>query len=110
MARIRELRAQAPDAARREAPLACATMVFARIEDDGKRALAAGERRLGALYGSGMESAAGRFGVLGTAAECRARAAGLAEAGVEHLLLSPIVDGDLDAQLERLSGLREGVK
>jgi len=106
MARIRELRAQAPDPARRDTPLTCATMVFARIDDDGTRALAVGERRLGALYGSGMESAAGRFGVLGTAAECRERVAGLAEAGVQHLLLSPIVDGDLDTQLERLSALR----
>jgi len=98
MERIREWRGAAP--------IASALMSFARIERDGAGALARARRRLGALYGSQTESAAARFGIVGTIETCRARVAEIAAAGVEHLLFSPIADGgDLDEQLEALARL-----
>jgi probable F420-dependent oxidoreductase len=107
MARIRLLREQAPEPARRTARVHCALMAFARVDEDRDRALSVASRRLGALYGSGMESAPSRFGVVGSTSECRERVAALAAAGVDDLLLSPIVDGDLDAQLERFAALQQ---
>ena len=98
MERIRELRGAEP--------IVCALMAFGRIESDAQRALANTSRRLTAMYGAGMESAAPRFGVVGTADACRARVRELAAAGVEHLVLSPIIEGDLEDQLERLATLR----
>jgi probable F420-dependent oxidoreductase len=97
MARIREL-------AGSSRPIVCALMAFARIERDGRSALARAQHRLGALYGTETRSAAERFGIIGTIEQCRERIAELAAAGVEHLLLSPIVEGDdLDTQLEALA-------
>jgi probable F420-dependent oxidoreductase len=88
-------------------PITCALVSFTRIEPDGTSALARARRRLGALYGPVAESAAARFGIVGTAETCQARVAEIAAAGVGHLLFSPITDGDdLEEQLEILAGIR----
>ncbi|MEA2624253.1 MAG: hypothetical protein QOD06_298, partial [Candidatus Binatota bacterium] len=106
MARIRELRQEAPSAARRRAPLACALMAFARVDADADRGLRRAQQRLGALYGPETQSTAARFGVVGTLEDCRARVAELAAAGVEHLVLSPIASGEeIDDQLEQLAAI-----
>lgn len=86
--------------------IACALMAFVRIDPDRESAVARARRKLGSLYGKGTESAAERFGVVGSFDECRDRVAALGDAGVEHLLLSPISDGDLEAQLELVARLR----
>jgi probable F420-dependent oxidoreductase len=89
------------------APIVCALMSFTRIERDATSALARARRRLGALYGPDTESAAARFGIVGTVETCQARVTEIAAAGVEHLLFSPITDGgDLEEQLEILAGIR----
>ncbi len=97
MARVRELA--------EGRSITCALMSFVRVEPDRDDALARARRRLGALYGEGMEGAADRFGVIGTLDDCRKRVAKLADAGVEHLVLSPIVDGDLRPQLDSIAEL-----
>ncbi|MGH7818438.1 MAG: hypothetical protein ACREQ9_01570, partial [Candidatus Binatia bacterium] len=82
----------------------CALMAFARVDRDAARAVAGTAQKLGALYGSETESAARRFGVVGTIEDCRARVAELAAAGVEHLVFSPIGSGEeIDEQLEQLA-------
>ncbi len=89
------------------APIACALVSFSRIERDAASALARARRRLGALYGPDTESAAARFSIVGTVETCQARVREIAAAGVEHLLFSPITDGDdLAEQLDILAGIR----
>jgi len=107
LAEIRELRAAAPDPERRGAPLAAALMSFARVERDRSSALERAAARLGQMYGAATAPAAARFGIVGSPEDCRSRIAELEEAGVEHLVFSPI--GSLDEtteQLERLASLR----
>ena len=104
LARLRDLRAEAPDAERRGAPLTMAMQTFVRTEDDRERALARVTARLGAMYGAETERAAGRFAIVGTQEDCRRRLTELADAGVEHLICSPVVESDdLEEQLERLA-------
>jgi alkanesulfonate monooxygenase SsuD/methylene tetrahydromethanopterin reductase-like flavin-dependent oxidoreductase (luciferase family) len=104
LGRLRELRAEAPDEERRGIPLTMAMQTFVRMEDDRERALASVSARLGAMYGAETQRAAGRFAIVGNKEDCRRRLAELADAGVEHLICSPVVvSADLEDQLERLA-------
>jgi len=104
VARLRDLRAEATDERRREIPLTMAMQTFVRTENDRERALSRVTARLGAMYGAETQRAAGRFAIVGTREDCRQRLAELAEAGVEHLIFSPVlVSDDLEDQLERLA-------
>ncbi len=52
------------------------------------------------MYGRPMESAAARYCVVGSAAECQAAVQRYADVGVEHVILTPLTYGD---------GLREQI-
>ena len=99
--RMTRIRALAGDRA-----ITCALVAFVRIDPDRETSLARTRRRLGALYGKETESAAERFAITGSVEECRDRVAGLEDAGVEHLVLSPIWDGDPRQQLDVIATLR----
>lgn len=104
--RIRELRASAPDPARRDAPFTMATQVFVRVDDDRQRALDRIGARLGSMYGAATSRAAGRFAMAGTIDDCRRHAAELAAAGTEHFIFSLVAGEDeVEEQLERLARL-----
>ena len=58
------------------------------------------------MYGRDMGAEAGRYTVVGPIGECREKLARYPEAGVEHLILSPLAYGEeLAPQLERLERL-----
>lgn len=75
-------------------PLAAGLLAFALLEDDEAAARERAAAVLGAMYGRPMEAAAARYCVLGGAAACRDAVARYAAAGVEHLILSPLVPGE----------------
>ena len=87
-----------------ERSIAGAMMAFARIDDRREAALERASARLGAMYGAATAPAAGRYGVGGAHDDCRAKIAELRDAGVEHLIFSPIYGpAELIPQLERLA-------
>lgn len=69
-------------------------MTFAVVDPDRGTALQRAGAILGAMYGRNMESAAARYCIAGTADDCRAAAHRYADAGVEHLVLTPLAYGD----------------
>jgi probable F420-dependent oxidoreductase len=89
--RIRTLAAAAGRAAR---PITAALMTFAVVDPDRASALQRAGAILGAMYGRSMESAAARYCIAGTPDDCRAAAQRYADAGVEHLVLTPLAYGD----------------
>jgi probable F420-dependent oxidoreductase len=80
------------DAAAR--PITAALMTFAVVDPDRASALQRAGAILGAMYGRSMESAAARYCIAGTPDDCRAAAQRYADAGVEHLVLTPLAYGD----------------
>jgi probable F420-dependent oxidoreductase len=105
LSRIREIRGEVTDAERRNAPFAAALVAFARIAESRAAAVERTAARLTAMYGAATAPAAARFAIAGTADDCRERAAALAAAGVEHLVLSPIATlEEYDEQLAELAG------
>ena len=105
--RMTKIRLLAADAERTKARIAGAILAFAYIDEDRQAALKRTARILGRMYGRDME-AEGRYTVVGPIGECREKLARYAEAGVEHMILSPLAYGEeLAPQLERLERLRD---
>lgn len=90
-ARIRTLAAEAGRAAR---PITAALMTFAVVDPDRSSALHRAGAILGTMYGRNMEGAAARYCIVGTPEDCRAAAQRYADAGVEHLVITPLAYGD----------------
>ncbi len=101
MARIRE---RATAAGRDGSSITAALMTFALVDPDRDAALRRAGAVLGAMYARPMQSAAERYCIVGTAEDCAAAVHRFAEAGVEHLILTPLGYGD-DApeQIRRLA-------
>ena len=91
--RLTRIRTQA-DESGRAGPITAALMTFAVVDPDRSTALQRAGAILGAMYGRNMESAAARYCIAGTADDCRAAAQRYADAGVEHLVLTPLAYGD----------------
>jgi len=88
-----------------ERPITAALMTFASIDDDRDVAVERTTAILGTMYGRDMRSAATRYCIAGTADDCRAAVERFAEAGVEHLILTPLAYGDgTGEQIRRLAG------
>jgi probable F420-dependent oxidoreductase len=98
--RFARIRALADERGRRE-PITPALMTFAVVDSDRDAAVQRAGAMLGAMYGRNMDSAAARYCVAGTPADCRAVVARYAEAGVQHLILTPLAYGDGTAVLVR---------
>ncbi|MBI2963107.1 MAG: TIGR03619 family F420-dependent LLM class oxidoreductase [Deltaproteobacteria bacterium] len=94
LATIRRIRAAQGDEAARARPLAAAVMCFALADESRERALERAGPWLSRMYRRPMESAAARFGILGSPEECREAARRYRAAGVEELVLSPLAHGD----------------
>jgi alkanesulfonate monooxygenase SsuD/methylene tetrahydromethanopterin reductase-like flavin-dependent oxidoreductase (luciferase family) len=88
---------------RGDGTITAALMTFAAVDDDREAAVQRAGAILGAMYGRDMRSAAARYCVVGTAAECRAAVERFANAGVEHLILTPLAYGD--GTLEQIRAL-----
>jgi len=102
MARITEMTVQAGRGDRR---ITAALMTFALVDDDRHGALRRAGQVLGAMYGRAMDRAAERYCIVGTAGDCRAAVDGYAQAGVEHLILSPLAaPGETLQQIRLLAG------
>jgi len=96
-ARIRTL----ADARGRTQDLTAALMTFAVVDADRNVALQRAGAILGSMYGRNMDSAAARYCVAGTAADCRDAVERYAEAGVQHLILTPLAADDGSAAMVR---------
>lgn len=75
-------------------PITAALMTFAVVDADRAVAVQRAAAILGAMYGRNMESAAARYCIAGTADDCRTAARRYADAGVEHLVITPLAYGD----------------
>jgi probable F420-dependent oxidoreductase len=91
--RMARIRALADDQGRAEQPITAALMTFAVVDPDRGTALQRAGAILGTMYGRSMESAAARYCIAGTAEDCRAAAQRYADAGVEHLVITPLAYG-----------------
>jgi probable F420-dependent oxidoreductase len=96
-ARIRALAAERG----RTQDLTPALMTFAVVDRDHSAAVERAGAILGGMYGRDMNSAAARYCVAGTPADCRAAVERYAEAGVQHLILTPLAYGDGTAEVIR---------
>jgi len=102
--RMQQIRALAADSARPQRAIAAALMTFACVDDDRARAVEIAAGIMGAMYGRDMRAAAQRYCILGPAVDCRAAARHFADAGVEHLILTPLAYGDgALAQIRKLA-------
>ena len=84
-------------------PITAALMTFAVVDPDRNAALERAGAILGAMYARPMQTAAARYCVAGTADDCRAALQRYADAGVEHLILTPLAYGD--GTLEQIHAL-----
>ncbi len=102
--RLRELRASAPDPARRTAPFTMAVQSFVRIEPDRATALARVQAQLERMYGAETGKAGGRFALFGVPEDVRERVDELARIGVDHFVASLVAtDDEIETQVERLA-------
>lgn len=102
--RFARIRDWAREEGRADHPLTGAVMSFAAIDPDRDAAVKHAGTILGAMYGRPMESAAARYCVVGSPAECRAAVERYADVGVEHIILAPLAYGDaLRAQIRALA-------
>jgi len=92
--RFTRIRTLADENGRVGQPITAALMTFAVVDPDRSTALQRAGAILGAMYGRSMESAAARYCIAGTADDCSAAAQRYADAGVEHLVLTPLAYGD----------------
>ncbi len=92
--RFARIRALADACGRAAHPITAALMTFAVVDADRTVALQRAGAILGAMYGRSMESAAARYCIAGTPDDCRAAAQRYADAGVEHLVITPLAYGD----------------
>ena len=91
--RVARIRTLAETSGRAAGPITAALMTFAVVAADRTSALQHAGAMLGAMYGRNMESAAARYCIAGTADDCRAAAQRYADAGVEHLVITPLAYG-----------------
>jgi probable F420-dependent oxidoreductase len=96
-ARIRTL----ADARGRTQDIVPALMTFAVVDADRNVAVQRAGAILGSMYGRNMDSAASRYCIAGTPADCRAAVERYAEAGVQHLILTPLASDDGSAEMVR---------
>lgn len=89
MTRIRGLAAEQGRAADVLTP---ALMTFAVVDRDRSAAVGRAATALGAMYGRNMDAAV-RYCIAGDAAECRETVRRYADAGVQHLILTPLAYG-----------------
>ncbi len=102
--RMARVRTQATAAGRDGAAITAALMTFALVDPDRDAALQRAGAILAAMYGRPMHTAAERYCVVGTAEQCAAAAREFADAGVEHLVLTPLGYGDdTREQIRRLA-------
>lgn len=87
------IRALADACGRGTHPITRALMTFAVVDADRDAAVRQAATMLGTMYGRNMDSAAARYCVAGTPADCRAAASAYTAAGVEHLILTPLAYG-----------------
>jgi probable F420-dependent oxidoreductase len=92
--RMAHIRSMAAEHGRDAGAITAALMTFAVVDRDRSVAVQRATAMLGAMYGRSMESAAERYCVAGTPDECRQAVARFADAGVEHLILTPLAYGD----------------
>lgn len=102
--RFARIRSLAREHGRGDHPMTMAVMAFASIDPDRAAAIKRAGLMLGAMYARPMESAAARYCIAGDAAACRAAARRYADAGVEHLILTPLAYGDDVLEQVRLLG------
>lgn len=89
---------------RRGSKITGAMQAFARVDETREAAIDRAAQRLRSMYGQDTAAVAGRYGVLGTADDCRERIRSLAESGVDHLIFSIFATPEeLDGQLEQLA-------
>jgi len=92
--RFARIRMLAAEAGRGALPITAALMTFAVVDADRTSALQRTAAILGTMYGRNMESAAARYCIAGTPEDCRAAAQRYADAGVDHLVITPLAYGD----------------
>lgn len=102
MARIRTF---AEELGRAGRSITAALMTFAAVDRERDKAVQRAGAILGAMYERDMHSAAARYCIAGTPQDCRGAVARYADAGVEHLILTPLAygDGTID-QVRALAG------
>ncbi len=107
-ARMERIHALAAEAGRNSHGLAGALLTFAFVDPDRGKALDRAAGMLGAMCGRDMRTAAERYAIVGPPEECRERIERLREAGVGHLILSPMAhrEEEVALQVERLRELR----
>lgn len=100
-----EIRRHAEDAGRDPDAIIPAAVVPALVDDDGELARKLAREHLEERYATSFSPhAIERYCLVGTPAECAARARAYAEAGVRHLVFNPVVAPDrLLEQVERLA-------
>ena len=102
--RMERIRSLAIAAGRDPSRIEPALMTFASVDKDRDVAVERVGAMLGAMYGRDMRSAAQRYCIAGTAAECRAGVRRFADIGVHHLILTPLAHGDgTTAQIRALA-------
>ena len=102
--RFERICAMAAELRRSEPSITGAVMTFAVIDRDRDAAVRQASAVLKAMYNRPMESAADRYCVAGDAAACREAVQRYAQAGVEHLILTPLAyRGGLPAQIHALA-------
>lgn len=102
--RMRRIRELAVVAGRPPTAVTGALMTFAIVDRDRAHARARAGAMLSAMYGRPMDSAAARYCITGTAADCREAVAAYAAAGCEHLILTPLAyGGGLREQIHELA-------
>lgn len=106
--RFARIRALVDESGRATQTITAATMTFAVVDADRTAALQRAGTILGAMYGRNMESAAARYCIAGTPDDCRAAAQRYADAGVEHLVLTPLAYGD--GTVEQVRALAAALK
>jgi len=101
VARIREV---AAGAGRSLDGFVDAHLAFVTIGDDYEKARATWVRLLSQRYAQDFGPLAGKYGIIGTAAQCAEQLARFAEAGCTYVVMSPICDNeDTERQFEQFA-------
>jgi probable F420-dependent oxidoreductase len=101
---LEKVRAAAAAAGRSLDGFVAAHLTFVTVGSDHERARATWVERLSKRYAQDFGPLAGRYGVIGTPAQCAEQLQRFREAGCEYFLLNPIVDArDEREQLEVLA-------
>jgi probable F420-dependent oxidoreductase len=102
--RMARIRAWAVERGRSGETITGALMTFAAVDDDRAAAVQRAGAILGAMYGRNMDNAAARYCIAGDPDHCRSAVQRFADAGVEHLILTPLAyGGGAPAQIRALA-------